>query len=315
MDNTLNISQKWALCVEKIWKTQRTILYLTLANAALSIFSGVLLFLFPPLGAILLSLPALITLAIHVMDWVFIFKFKEWVKVNELDDKKWLKMYNIALLIKVITNATFILTTLLSVIPVINVIAATISVCASGLLLISLLMQLWALFKLRKAHMPEKARKGLAYILKHYIVLAASNVIGWSLGLIGSIMLFGATFIFSNYFLIDFAKALMKGDVEEAFHIDEIKDAFTFDYEEEAAKAEEEEDDSTLKWGFALYIIAMILTIGGSAIVFIGYVFAQCFYYRGWWLVGKSERELRQSDIDGVEFIYGGNNKDKRKEW
>jgi hypothetical protein len=292
MSNTFNISQKWAQCVEKIWKTQRTILYLTLANAALSIFSGVLLFLFPPLGAILLSLPALITLAIHVMDWVFIFKLMSWIKLNDQEDKKWLKIYNWALLIKVVTNATFILSTMLSVVPVINVIAATISACASGLLLVSLVMQLWALFKLRKAHMPEKARKGLSSILKHYIVLGASNVIGWVLALVGSIMFYGATFIFSNYIWIDFAKALMNGDVEEAFHIDEIKDAFIFDYEEEATKAEEEEDDSTLKWGFALYIISVVLTIGGTVIVFIGYIYAQYLYYRGWWLVGKSELEV-----------------------
>ena len=316
---SIEAAKSWKEAVGAMWKRQRLMLFLSIA-------AYVLLFIGLPIliGGIFcleesvatatpliitgtLSLLAMIPLAVTIiiLMWVFYFDVRKWHKAAPESLKKSIKLLQIGVLITLIAALGGTTFSGFATIPYIGVVAQLLNSACQAAAYAGVILQFISVIKLRKAQdMPALGQKGAKSIFINYIVSFATAVFG-SIVMIAAL----ATLIVN---LVD--GTTEDNDIdEEVVNISTIwnteDDEFTTDdtYELEfddsvfletlAEEAVNDEELAILKEFaddneevFGAFILALIIMITGS-------IFAMYFYYRGWWLISKSELEVLPEPI------------------
>lgn len=321
---SIEAAKSWKEAVGAMWKRQRLMLFLSIA-------AYVLLFIGLPIliGGIFcleesvatatpliitgtLSLLAMIPLAVTIiiLMWVFYFDVRKWHKAAPESLKKSIKLLQIGVLVTLIAALGGTTFSGFATIPYIGVVAQLLNSACQAAAYAGVILQFISVIKLRKAQdMPALGQKGAKSIFINYIVSFATAVFG-SIVMIAAL----ATLIVN---LVD--DTTDDNDIdEEVVNISTIwnteDDEFTTDctYELEfddsvflssfmdtlAEEAVNDEELAILKEFaddneevFGTFIFALIIMITGS-------IFAMYFYYRGWWLISKSELEVLPEPIE-----------------
>ena len=317
---SIEAAKSWKEAVGAMWKRQRLMLFLSIA-------AYVLLFIGLPIliGGIFcleesvatatpliitgtLSLLAMIPLAatIIILMWVFYFDVRKWHKAAPESLKKSIKLLQIGVLVTLIAALGGTTFSGFATIPYIGVVAQLLNSACQAAAYAGVILQFISVIKLRKAQdMPALGQKGAKSIFINYIVSFATAVFG-SIVMIAAL----ATLIVN---LVD--GTTEDNDIDEEVvtistiwntEDDEVTPDDTYDFEfddsvfletlaeeavndEELAILKEFADDNEEVFG--TFIFALIIMITGS-------IFAMYFYYRGWWLISKSELEVLPEPIE-----------------
>ena len=312
-------AQRWKEAVEKLWKTQRSVLIFGVTGALLIFLacmllaSGVVLsFDTPSLGVTLIVIASLFGIAgfcmsviAYVFQWIFFYDLKRWRDAAPIALSENIRILAICTLVSLIATIGSVFFDSFSIIPYVGIVMSFISSLIGFVVLIAEVTKFVMFIKLKRAQeMPHMARRGAAHIFYSYIVNFVCAIIG-GIFLTCSILAFVVSGADNNFDWDDYR-------YDEAYYYDEYEE-YEYEYEFEYVDDDIADDDFNLSilpgvLGSSLEnlseddieeffdditdsIVAVILFIIGFGIALAGTIARLILYYRGWWLISKSEFE------------------------
>lgn len=323
--------ERWKDAVTKLWKTQRSVLIFGATGASLIIIacmllaSGVILsFDTPSLGITLIIIASLfgiigfgLCVVAYIFQWIFYYDLKRWRDVAPAALSENIRVLAVCTLISLIATVGSCFFDSFSIIPYVGIVMSIFSSFISIVIFIAEITKFVMFIKLKSAEeMPHVARRGAAHIFYSYIVNFACAIIG-GIFLVCSVVAF----------VIDEADNNFDWDddcYEETYCYDEYEE---YEYVFEYVDNDPADDNSRLSLlpgiiGSRLEnlseddiedfcdeitdsIVAVLLFIIGFGIAIAGLITRLILYYRGWWLISKSEFEPlpEQSITDEGEVV------------
>lgn len=306
---SIEAAKSWKEAVEKMWQTQRSILKVSLIGLGLMIIAFALLFT----GMMISSIDDLATLCLiffflfvvascvfyiiaYVKQWTFFFDLKRWKNASPAALVGNIRILSICTLVTLIGAAASGVISGFTSIPYIGIIASVFSCIISTLLLAADIVTIVMFVKLKNAaEAPAKVQEGAKSIFLSYIVNYATAIIaGMFLGVALTTVIFNAIDNDYDYYNESYAYYDYDDDFDDA-----LEDVFLSGMmEENLEDAYDDLTDSTL--AAIAFIIAFIT-------LFCGAIARLVLYYRGWWLISKSELPVLPEPIEeevGEEVAY-----------
>ena len=287
---SIEAAKSWKEAVEKMWQTQRSILKVSLIGLGLMIIAFALLFT----GMMISSIDDLATLCLiffflfvvascvfyiiaYVKQWTFFFDLKRWKNASPAALVGNIRILSICTLVTLIGAAASGVISGFTSIPYIGIIASVFSCIISTL------------------EAPAKVQEGAKSIFLSYIVNYATAIIAaMFLGIALTTVIFNAIDNDYDYYNESYAYYDYDDDFDDA-----LEDIFLSGMmEENLEDAYDDLTDSTL--AAIAFIIAFIT-------LFCGAIARLVLYYRGWWLISKSELPVLPEPIEeevGEEVAY-----------
>lgn len=309
---------QWKQAVERLWKNQRAILLLSIAAMVLVYGGMVLLFSASATGFVvafaMICLGYAGFLPIYILQWIFFARLKAWSKVVHPNDQGKVKLFYIAQLTALIVGVVMIVCAIFSAVPIVNIIALCFISIASLGAFAAVIMQFVAIARLRNsATLPTNAARGIKSLFWYYIVYWVTYIVGYAIFIIGFIGLYAS--LLAN---IDELGTSLDDPTAEYYydnHHDDEYDSYSVEDEPEFG-SEFTEGLDEIKDGYGAAFstfgkiaennpIFTIIAVLGFVLMIIGGFISMVFYYRGWWLISKSELEVRPepTDIDTGEYV------------
>lgn len=298
--NNSAINKKWSYAVQDMWSTQRMLLIMSAAVVLLAIIGTAMLIAMAESQAVFislipLSLCGLVGIAAYVYQWRFLSNIKEWQETAPEEDRKAIGLFKTAWLISLIAAGLIMFISMLSVVPVLNIFASIASGLVSTASLVSFVIQFIAINKLRKSStMPQMAHRGVVSLFKYYITYAISAVLAYILIIVGMVAVVPAIL----------AEDGNMGSFMQETLVNEPDDYYDY-YNNDTSYTPQstflpQQDNNVEPLTEVSFVIGIIVIILGYIILFVGAVTAMIFYYRGWWLIGKSELEVAPEVIEAA---------------
>ena len=315
IQHTIESAQRWKAAVEKLWKTQRSVLIFGVSSSVLATLAATLLamgivlsFDTPILGTTLIIFAALFGIAafvfaviMYVKNWVFYFDLKRWQESSPLTLSNNIRTLAICTLITLISVLVAGFFDSFSVIPYVSIVTSAISSLVGFCAFVAEIVKLVTYYKLKGAEdMPAGAKSGTRSIFYSYIVNFVCAFIGM-IFISGSIVAFGINYIDDNHhneygyydddldYLDDYDETdnrLLTGILGKDF--DDLTEEDIEDFYDEIT-------DSAA---------AVALFILGFVVILVGTIIKMLLYYRGWWLVSKSELEVLPEPAEETVVEY-----------
>ena len=304
IQHTIESAQRWKAAVEKLWKTQRSVLIFGVSSSVLAtlaatlvIMGFVLSFDTPVLGTTLIIFSALFGIAgfvfaviAYVKNWVFYFDLKKWQESSPITLSNNIRTLAICTLITLISVLVAGFFDSFSVIPYVSIVTSAISSLVGFCAFVAEIVKLVTYYKLKGAEdMPTGGKSGATSIFHSYIVNFVCAFIGM-IFISGSIVAFGIDSMNDNH------------HSEYGYYDDDLD--YLDDYDDDMDNGlltgilgkdfEDltEEDIEDLYDEITDSEVAVALFILGFLVILVGTIIKMLLYYRGWWLVSKSELEV-----------------------
>lgn len=309
---------QWKQAVERLWRNQRTVLLLSIATLVL-VYGGMgILYSTSTAGFVvafaMIGLGIAASFAIYIVQWIFFARLKAWANVVHPNDKGKVKLFYIAQLITLIVSAVMVVCAMFSAIPIVNIIALGFISIASLGAFAAIIMQFVAIARLRNSDtLPAKAARGVKSLFWYYIVYWCTYIIGYAIFIIGFMGLYASLLVNINEFdnILDDPTAEYYFDNYDNDEYDSYSVEDEPEFGSEFTKGLEEMKDAN---GLAFHLLTKaaesnpifaIIAVLGYVFMIIGAFIAMVFYYRGWWLISKSELEIRPepTNIDAGEYV------------
>lgn len=327
----MEAAQRWKEAVGKLWKTQRSVLIFSVSCASLIILacillaSGVILsFDTPSLGVTLIIIASLFGIAgfglgvvAYVFQWIFFYDLKRWRDAAPVALSENIRVLAVCTLVSLIATICSTFFDSFSIIPYVGIVMSIVSSLIGFVVLIAEITKFVMFIKLKHAQeMPPVARRGAAHIFYSYIVNFVCTIIGGTfLGV--SVMAFVINEANNNFDRDD-------DYYDEAYSYNEYEEyEYEFEYVDDNITDNDfnlsilpgiigsnlenlsEDDIEDFFDDITDSIVAVILFIIGFGIALAGTITHMILYYRGWWLISRSEFEPlpKQSVTDEGEVV------------
>lgn len=308
IQHTIESAQRWKTAVEKLWKTQRSVLIFGVSSsvlvtlaATLVVMGIVLSFDTPVLGTTLIIFSALFGIAgfvfaviAYVKNWVFYFDLKKWQESSPITLSNNIRTLAICTLITLISVLVAGFFDSFSVIPYVSIVTSAISSLVGFCAFVAEIVKLVTYYKLKGAEdMPTGGKSGAMSIFHSYIVNFVCAFIGM-IFISGSIVAFGINAMNDHRtYDIDSEYGYYDDDLDYLDDYDDDMDSRLLtgilgkDFDDLT-----EEDIEDLYDEITDSEVAVALFIWGFVIILVGTIIKMLLYYRGWWLISKSELEV-----------------------
>lgn len=314
---SVEAASKWKAAVEKLWDTQRSILIFG-AIGTVSIFVACILLIVglvlsegaTGMGTALIVSFALLCIAglafmvvAYVKQWVFYFDLKRWEESAPASLSDNIRTLAICTLISLIATIVAGVFQNLSFVLFFGFISSTVSFAAFAVEIVKLVM----FIKLSGASaMPAVAKRGLTNIMTSYIVSFACSIFGVII-IVSSII----TYVVST---VDGDSYDWDDDYYEHYDADDVFDYDVddvFDYDDNLsvntllsgvtgsgiADMSDDEFDEFFD-DFTDSELSLVLLFIGFIIIVCGSIVYVVLYYRGWWLISKSELPVLPEPVE-----------------
>ena len=307
IQHTIESAQRWKAAVEKLWKTQRSVLIFGVSSSVLAtlaatlvIMGFVLSFDTPVLGTTLIIFSALFGIAAfvfaviaYVKNWVFYFDLKKWQESSPLTLSNNIRTLAICTLITLISVLVAGFFDSFSVIPYVSIVTSAISSLVGFCAFVAEIVKLVTYYKLKGAEdMPTGGKSGATSIFHSYIVNFVCAFIGM-IFISGSIVAFGINAMNDHRtYDIDSEYGYYDDDLDYLDDYDDMDNGLLTGILGKDFEDLTEEDIEDLYDEITDSEVAVALFILGFLVILVGTIIKMLLYYRGWWLVSKSELEV-----------------------
>ena len=307
IQHTIESAQRWKAAVEKLWKTQRSVLIFGVSSSVLAtlaatlvIMGFVLSFDTPVLGTTLIIFSALFGIAAfvfaviaYVKNWVFYFDLKKWQESSPLTLSNNIRTLAICTLITLISVLVAGFFDSFSVIPYVSIVTSAISSLVGFCAFVAEIVKLVTYYKLKGAEdMPTGGKSGATSIFHSYIVNFVCAFIGM-IFISGSIVAFGINAMNDHRtYDIDSEYGYYDDDLDYLDDYDDMDNGLLTGILAKDFEDLTEEDIEDLYDEITDSEVAVALFILGFLVILVGTIIKMLLYYRGWWLVSKSELEV-----------------------
>lgn len=307
IQHTIESAQRWKTAVEKLWKTQRSVLIFGVSSSVLVTLAAtlvamgiVLSFDTPVLGTTLIIFSALFGIAgfvfaviAYVKNWVFYFDLKKWQESSPITLSNNIRTLAICTLITLISVLVAGFFDSFSFIPYVSIVTSAISSLVGFCAFVAEIVKLVTYYKLKGAEdMPEGGKSGTASIFHSYIVNFVCAFIG-VIFISGSIVAFGINAMNDHRtYDIDSEYGYYDDDLDYLDDYDDMDNGLLTGILGKDFDDLTEEDIEDLYDEITDSEVAVALFILGFLVILVGTIIKMLLYYRGWWLVSKSELEV-----------------------
>lgn len=318
--------ENWNEAVQMLWRVKRTTLLLNLYVIALTVvttaivwFTAAILIsalnnIAVPIFLILIILyitGVIACLCIYLLEWLFYVNIKRWQGVAPAEFKSGIKSFSTYILIFLIATPLVYFLEKFTHTHYITYIASAIQLPVIIAIIASEIGKFTAIMKLRRvAEMPSIAKRGLSHIFYSYILKYGSYAVGIIFLFMSLIVMsfdkdikyeqFGqhgeiyANAVWANNSQNDEASKHLTQYYGYGWYIDKFSDIFDHKLSEiddildglmHCVREDFEEAADEIADNDAI----TFLSLTGVIIIAMGAILAFAIYYRGWWLISKSE--------------------------
>lgn len=311
---SVEAASKWKAAVEKLWNTQRSILVFGAIGTVSLIAACVLLIVGIVLSADAtgMSTALIVSFALfgiaglafvvvaYVKQWVFYFDLKRWQESAPVSFSDNIRILAICTLISLIAAVVMGVFQNLSFILFFGFVSSTISFAAFAVEIVKLVM----VIKLSGAKdMPFVAKQGLTNIMISYIVYFACAIVGVCVitsavitGFIESADSYGWDDDHYEHYADD---DMLDYDADDIFDYDDVSVGTLLSGIKGTGVTNISDDEIDELFDlFAEAEVAVVLLCIGFVIILCGGVASVVLYYRGWWLISKSELPLLPEPVE-----------------
>ena len=314
-NQSVEAAQMWKSSVERLWKTQRSVLIFGAIGTILLVIAMILLFCGFALASdgsqwsvAMITIFVLFAIAgfgfsivAYVKQWVFYFDLKRWGESSPMPIAESVRVLAICTLVSLILTIISPVFQNVSIVVIFGIISSFVSMAIFVVEIVKFVMYI----KLRTADaMPAVAKQGATSIMISYIVNIACTIVGVIFVVSAAVTSFvvedidsGYAFIDDDYYDDDYVEyyddVLDYDDVEEMTLLSGIVDG-------DIMSMSDEEFDGLID-SFTDSVAVVVLLLIGLVISLGGVIARVVLYYRGWWLISKSELPVLPESVESEE--------------